>query len=51
MRLILTALIFLGGLAYLVIGLTFFALPGSIVGGFGLEPQGAAGLSTTPSTT
>jgi hypothetical protein len=47
MRLILTALIFVGGLAYLVIGLGFIALPANLIGGFGLDPQGAAGLSTT----
>jgi len=46
MRLILTALIFAGGLAYLVIGLGFLAMPHSLIGGFGLEPQGAMGLST-----
>jgi len=47
MRLILTALIFVGGLANLVIGLGFLAMPYSLIGGFGLDPQGAAGLSTT----
>jgi hypothetical protein len=47
MRLILTALIFAGGLAYLVIGIGFLALPHSLVGSFGLDPQGAPGLSTT----
>ena len=47
MRLILTALIFVGGLAYLVIGIGFLAMPHSLVGGFGLDPKGAAGLSTT----
>jgi hypothetical protein len=47
MRLILTALIFVGGLANLVIGIGFLAMPHSLVGGFGLDPQGAAGLSTT----
>jgi hypothetical protein len=47
MRLVLTALIFAGGLAYLVIGIGFLALPHSLVGGFGLDPQGPAGLSTT----
>lgn len=46
MRLILTALIFVGGLIYLVVGLTFLAMPQNLIGGFGLEPQGAAGLST-----
>jgi hypothetical protein len=47
MRLILTALIFLGGLAYLVIGLGFIALPANSLTSFGLEASGAAGLSTT----
>jgi hypothetical protein len=47
MRLVLTALIFLGGLAYLVIGLRFIALPAASLTGFGLEAPGAAGLSTT----
>lgn len=47
MRLILTALIFVGGLAYLIIGVNFIAAPASSIAGFALEPQGAAGLSTT----
>jgi hypothetical protein len=47
MRLILTALIFLGGLAYLFIGLRFIALPAASLTGFGLDATGAAGLSTT----
>lgn len=47
MRLIITALIFAGGLAYLVVGIGFLAMPHSLVGGFGLDPKGAAGLSTT----
>ena len=46
MRLILTALIFVGGLAYLVVGIGYLAMPGNLVGGLGLDPQGAAGLST-----
>lgn len=46
MRLILTALIFVGGLAYLVIGLGFIAMPHSALPGFGLSADGPAGWST-----
>lgn len=47
MRLILTALIFAGGLAFLVVGIGFLIMPLSLLDGFGLDTQGAAGLSTT----
>jgi hypothetical protein len=46
MRLILTALIFAGGLASLIIGLSFLVMPHSLIDGFGLSPQGPAGVST-----
>ena len=45
MRLILTALIFAMGLFFLVMGLNFLAMPQSAGAGFGLTPDGPAGLA------
>ena len=45
MRLILTALIFAMGLFFLVMGLNFLAMPQSAGAGFGLQPDGPAGLA------
>ncbi|ANY21429.1 hypothetical protein A6F68_02949 [Tsuneonella dongtanensis] len=45
MRLILTALIFAQGLMFLVLGLNFLLMPASAATGFGLSPDGAAGLA------
>ena len=45
MRLILTALIFAMGLFFLVMGLNFLAMPASAGAGFGLTPDGPAGLA------
>jgi hypothetical protein len=45
MRLILTALIFIEGLFFLVMGLNFLAMPQSAATGFALAPDGAAGLA------
>jgi hypothetical protein len=47
MRLILTALIFVAGLGFLIMGLGFLLMPHSLIEGFGLDTQGPAGLSTT----
>ncbi|OJW66611.1 MAG: hypothetical protein BGO57_11060 [Sphingomonadales bacterium 63-6] len=46
MRLILTALLFVGGLFFIINGLSFLAMPQSSVGSFGLDAVGAAGWST-----
>jgi hypothetical protein len=45
MRLILTALIFVQGLFFLVMGLNFFAMPTSAGASFALTPDGPAGLA------
>ncbi|MGN3974260.1 hypothetical protein [Tsuneonella sp. SYSU-LHT278] len=45
MRLILTALIFVEGLFFLLLGLNFLVMPSSAAVGFGLSPNGAAGLA------
>ncbi len=45
MRLMLTALIFAMGLFFLVMGLNFLAMPQSAAAGFGLTPDGPAGLA------
>lgn len=45
MRLILTALIFVQGLFYLLMGLNFLAMPASAGASFGLMPDGPAGLA------
>jgi hypothetical protein len=46
MRLILTALLFVGGLIFAFYGVSFLIAPGSIGPGFGLKPAGAMGLAT-----
>lgn len=46
MRFILTALLFIGGLIYFVIGLNFIAMPESAAVGFGLKADGIMGQST-----
>ncbi len=46
MRLILTALLFVGGLFFIINGLSFLATPQSSVGSFGLAAAGPAGWST-----
>jgi hypothetical protein len=45
MRLILTALIFVEGLFFLLLGLNFLLMPASAAVGFGISPNGAAGLA------
>ncbi|QDM40697.1 DUF4345 family protein [Altererythrobacter sp. TH136] len=45
MRLILTALIFIEGLFFLVMGLGFLVMPASTVTSFHLAPDGAGGLA------
>ncbi|GGD87373.1 hypothetical protein GCM10011515_03630 [Tsuneonella deserti] len=45
MRLILTALIFVEGLFFLVMGLGFLFMPASTVTSFHLSPDGAGGLA------
>ncbi len=45
MRLILTALIFVEGLFFLLLGLNFLIMPASAALGFGLSPDGPAGLA------
>lgn len=45
MRLILTALIFAQGLMFLVLGFNFLVMPASAATGFGLSPDGPAGLA------
>ena len=45
MRLVLTALIFAQGLLFLVLGLQFLLMPGDAATGFGLAPDGPAGLA------
>lgn len=45
MRLILTALIFVEGLFFLVMGLSFLFMPASTVTSFHLTPDGAGGLA------
>ena len=46
MRLILTALLFVGGLTFVFYGLSFLIMPGSIGPGFGLQPAEAMGWAT-----
>lgn len=46
MRLILTALLFVGGLIFAFYGLSFLIVPASIGPGFGLQPSGAMGWAT-----
>ena len=46
MRLILTAILLLGGIAFVLIGCGFLIQPESSAGGFGLAARGAQGLST-----
>lgn len=46
MRLILTALLFVGGLFFVITGLGFLFTPQSSVAGFGIEASGAQGWST-----
>ena len=46
MRLILTAILLLGGIAFVLIGCGFLIQPESSAGGFGLVGSGAQGLST-----
>jgi len=46
MRFVLTALLFVGGLIYAVMGLNFLYQPGSAATGFGLVADGVPGLST-----
>ena len=45
MRLILTALIFVEGLFFLVMGLNFLVMPASAVASFALTPDGPGGLA------
>lgn len=45
MRLVLTALIFVMGLFFLMMGVNFLAMPLSAAAGFGLSPVGTAGLA------
>lgn len=46
MRLVLTAVIFAGGLMYLLLGIGFLLNPASAGADFGLSPDGAQGLAT-----
>ena len=46
MRLILTAVLLLGGIAFVLIGCGFLLQPESSAAGFGLTARGAQGLST-----
>ncbi|HEX7712323.1 MAG TPA: DUF4345 family protein [Sphingomonadaceae bacterium] len=46
MRLILTALLFVGGLLFVFYGLSFLIVPASIGAGFGLQPATAMGWAT-----
>ena len=46
MRLILTALLFVGGLFFTIYGLSFLLWPQSIAPGFGLTPDGPLGWAT-----
>ena len=46
MRFVLTALLFVAGLIFAVIGLNFLYQPAGAAAGFGLLADGAAGLST-----
>ncbi|GAA4044230.1 DUF4345 family protein [Parerythrobacter jejuensis] len=46
MRLVLTALLFVGGLFYLFMGTGFLLDPATSGGDFGLKPDGAQGLSS-----
>lgn len=46
MRLILTAVLLLGGIAFVLIGIGFLLQPESSATGFGLAGRGAQGLST-----
>ena len=45
MRLILTALIFVQGLFFLILGFSFLVTPMSAATSFGLAPEGTAGLA------
>lgn len=45
MRLILTALIFVQGLFFLIMGVNFLVMPGSAGASFALMPDGPAGLA------
>ena len=46
MRLILTALLFVGGLIFVFYGVSFLVMPSSIGPGFGLEPGGPMGWAS-----
>ena len=46
MRLVLTALLFVGGLVFVFYGISFLVMPGSIGPGFGLQPASAMGSAT-----
>src|SRR3569833_2654566 len=46
MRLILTALLFVGGLLFAFYGVSFLIVPASIGAGFGLQPASAMGWAT-----
>lgn len=46
MRLILTALLFVGGLLFAFYGISFLIMPASIGAGFGLQPASAMGWAT-----
>ena len=46
MRLILTALLFVGGLIFVFYGISFLFMPSSIGPGFGLQPPTAMGWAT-----
>lgn len=46
MRFVLTAIIFVGGLFFIITGLGFFLTPGNQAAGFGMSAEGAQGLST-----
>lgn len=46
MRFVLTALLFVGGLVFVLYGLAFLFMPTAIAPGFGLSPAGAQGWAT-----
>ena len=46
MRLVLTALLFVGGLVFAFYGISFLLMPSSIGPGFGLQPGSAMGWAT-----
>lgn len=46
MRLMLTALLFVGGLLFAFYGVSFLVVPASIASGFGLQPASAMGWAT-----